>query len=96
MGLLASDLEIGAFKAEVRMSYDGKVVNLELPGGEIIPPKFLIWAEAPEDRDMVKRLHTADSLSNSARYAEADAVTTLIWNVVVAICRAQEVGGVRV
>lgn len=56
MGLLASDLEIGAFKAEVRMSYDGKVVNLELPGGEIIPPKFLIWAEAPEDRDMVKRL----------------------------------------
>ena len=36
------------------MSYDAKDVNLELPRGVIVPAKFLIWNEAPEDREMVK------------------------------------------
>lgn len=36
------------------MSYEIKNVELELPRGEIVPAKFLIWEEAPEDREMVK------------------------------------------
>lgn len=33
------------------MSYEVKDVKLELPRGEIIPAKFLIWDEAPETDD---------------------------------------------
>ena len=36
------------------MSYDVKDVKLELPRGEIVHAKFLIWQEAPEAPGMIK------------------------------------------
>lgn len=56
------------------MSYDVKDVKLELPRGEIIPAKFLIWEEVPEHPELVKlalRFNSREITSTAHDYFSA-------------------------
>jgi len=48
------NVELSANPRFLNMYYEVKDVQLELPRGEIVSAKFLIWEEAPEDSELVK------------------------------------------